>query len=151
MQETTKIVAPEYDALVQRIDDARSEVVARAKEAVGALFRAFFAANPEITAIRWTQYTPNFDDGEPCEFYVRDPEATTRTDLDWSEVHSQYDENDEPIFRDRYELDDNVRLKEALRSLERATDEDVFKAAFGDHVQIIATPSGFHVTEYSYD
>ena len=30
------------------------------------------AAAPEIAALRWRQYTPYFNDGEPCTFSVND-------------------------------------------------------------------------------
>lgn len=31
---------------------------------------AVFAADPEVTALGWTQYTPGFNDGDPCTFDV---------------------------------------------------------------------------------
>ena len=142
--------APEYDALVKEIEEARAQVKAQAKTAVGALFKAWFAAHPEAAAIFWTQYAPHFNDGEPCVFHVHDFGVSTKGDLDWSNISSRYDDNDEPLFRDTYELDDGP-LKEALRSLERAADEDVFKAAFGEDAQVIATPEGFHVSECEHD
>jgi hypothetical protein len=150
MSEQEVFGAPEYDALVKGIEEARSQVAAKAKEAVGALFKAFFAAHPEAKAIYWTQYAPHFNDGEPCVFHVHDFGLSTRSDIDWSTADSRYDENDRPIFLDSYEMDDGP-LKEALRSLERAADEDIFEAAFGSDAQITATPEGFHVFDCDHD
>jgi hypothetical protein len=146
-----KIDAPEYDALVKKIADARAEVSERTKEAVGALFKAFFAARSEVTAVCWTQYTPYFNDGEACVFSVHGASVSTLTGVDWGANHSRYDDRDEPVFRDSYEIDDNEPLKEALRALERSFDHDIFEAAFGDHARIVVTLEGFHVSEYSHD
>ncbi len=35
----------------------------------------FFAENPEIEYLRWTQYAPYFNDGDPCVFHVYDVHA----------------------------------------------------------------------------
>lgn len=32
-----------------------------------------------------------------------------------------------------------------------AKSDDIFEVAFGDHAMVIATPTGFHVSEYSHD
>ena len=37
-------------------------------------FTEFFALYPMVTTIRWTQFTPYFNDGEPCVFSVNEPE-----------------------------------------------------------------------------
>lgn len=63
-------------------------------------FKATIAAvlsHPEITGIAWTQYTPYFNDGEPCVFSASDPyfafegigsddeDADTYFDYSWME------------------------------------------------------------------
>jgi hypothetical protein len=150
MSDEATFSAPEYDALVKGLEEARAQVKVRAAEAVAALFKAFFAAHTTAKAVFWMQYAPHFNDGEPCVFHVHDFAVNTKGALDWADVSSRYDDNDEPLFHDTYELDDGP-LKEALRSLERAADEDVFEAAFGADAQIIATPEGFHVSECDHD
>lgn len=41
-------------------------------ENFGKLAEEFFAEYPEVAEIRWDQYAPHFNDGEPCEFSVYD-------------------------------------------------------------------------------
>ncbi len=42
-------------------------------EALKEVLREFFAKFPEARAIRWRQYTPYFNDGDPCNFSVHEP------------------------------------------------------------------------------
>lgn len=39
---------------------------------IAPIFKELFE-NAEISMVRWTQSTPSFNDGEPCEFSVHDP------------------------------------------------------------------------------
>ena len=145
----SKIQCPEYDGLLSGIEAARAEVAAKGKAAVGALFKAFFAQYPAVTAVGWTQYTPHFNDGDACEFGLHGFYATTKAGVDFAEVSSLYDDEDPHGFADSYSL--KGATKEALAQLERSADSDIFETAFGDHAMVIATPAGFHVNEYSHD
>jgi hypothetical protein len=143
------IECPEYDELVAGMEAARAKVKEACAAAVGALFKKFFAEYPQVTAVGWTQYTPYFNDGEPCEFSVGDFHATTRTGVDFGQVASVYDE-EEAGFQDSYAIADKD-VKAGVKRLGRAKDYDLFETAFGDHVMVIATPQGFHVNEYDHD
>jgi hypothetical protein len=148
-----KINAPEYTALVKKMEAARAEVKEAGKRAVKALFAAFFEGHPDVTAIGWTQYTPHFNDGEACEFSLYEFYISTATGVKWKDVAHLYSDGEEgkpPIFTDEYDTKDK-KLKAARALVERSADEDIFEAAFGDHVMVIATPKGFHVSEYSHD
>ncbi len=148
-----KINAPEYTALVKKMEAARAEVKEAGKRAVKALFAAFFEAHPAVTAVGWTQYTPHFNDGDACEFGLHGFYISVATGVKWKDVASLNDEGEEgaePIFTDEYDAKDK-KTKAALSLVERSADEDIFEAAFGDHVMVIATPKGFHVNEYSHD
>lgn len=151
-EEIETINAPEYDALVAEIETAKQRVRDAARAAAGALFKAFFAAHPTITAVRWTQYTPYFNDGEPCEFSVHNPYACTKTGVAWpqSNEDDEPEDEDDELFQDEYGLDDGP-TKAALVRLGCSFNDEIFLAAFGDHAQVIATPSGFHVTQYDHD
>lgn len=144
-----KFSTPEYDALLERVENAKREVEAKAKSAISALFKAFFAANPDIGALKWTQYTPYFNDGEPCEFSVNsDFDVLLGKYVTPEEDDDEADEANE--FIENYELEDK-RVEAAIASLGRAVDESIFLSAFGDHAKVIATPEGFHVTEYDHE
>ena len=42
--------------------------VTKMKENISIIFHDFFEDNSDIKKLTWTQYTPYFNDGEPCEF-----------------------------------------------------------------------------------
>lgn len=70
------------------ITAARNKLKEQAAGAFKESFAAFFEKHPEVHALYWTQYTPHFNDGEPCTFgthdktivYVADGIADTEID-----------------------------------------------------------------------
>lgn len=46
---------------------------------------------PEITSVTWTQGTPSFNDGEPCEFSVGEVEFSTNYEDDSAYLYTQKD------------------------------------------------------------
>lgn len=144
------IKCDEYDRLVVGIEAAKEQVKVAGKTAVASLFKAFFEEYPQVKAVGWKQYTPHFNDGDPCTFSVHEPYLTTK-DGDFSEVSSFYEDDDESGygFKDEYSL--KGPLKTALGRIGASMDSDIFESAFGDHVLVIATPAGFHVNEYNHD
>jgi len=147
--------ATEYDTLIKVMAEAREQVKKAGKNAVAALFKHFFATNPDVTGIGWTQYTPHFNDGDPCEFNVHEFSYTTKTGVDFAEVDSIYagEDDDGAGWKGTYgsQRGRDGEIREAVKAIARAVDDDVFEAAFGDGVMVIATPAGFHVNEYSHD
>lgn len=59
-------------AIVEKIKAAKVALAAEAKEALMADVKFFFQDVPEVTSVRWQQYTPYFNDGETCEFEVHE-------------------------------------------------------------------------------
>lgn len=112
-------------------------------EVIKELFLAFFDESPEVKAIKWTQYTPHFNDGEPCTFNVYGPEfALTDDELkepgeEWSSSWSA-----------------EGTLKVRLKALEMDFNDlgDVLQRAFGDGYQVIVTRDGeAQVEEHDHD
>lgn len=78
----------------------RTNVAQKSKEELGAVLTPLLA-HPMISAVRWHQYTPYFNDGDPCEFGVSrpqtrfatfDPASTDDTDLNgnpWGEDNEE--------------------------------------------------------------
>lgn len=151
VKKSETIKCAEYDSLVAGMEAAKEQVRVAGKQAVAALFKAFFEEYPAVKAVGWTQYTPYFNDGEPCVFGVGEPYLTTKSG-DFSEMSSLYDDEDDEsgyCFKSDYYL--KGPLKTAIGRLAASMDNDIFESAFGDHVLVIATPAGFHVNEYNHD
>jgi hypothetical protein len=107
------------------------------------IFKELFVAYPNVKAIGWTQYTPYFNDGEPCVFSVNDLYVCDETcNIDSYDIYSWNE-----IWRggdDKYPL-----IAEVAGILQNA--EDILLMMFGDHVKIIATSEGLTVEEYDHE
>lgn len=106
-------------------------------------FTKLFAAVPTLQAVKWTQYTPYFNDGDACVFGVNE----------WSVRFETTPENagwNEDGFEDVPWKSPDAKWK-ILAEFEGAVPESVLLATFGDHVEVTATREGFQVDEYSHD
>jgi hypothetical protein len=61
------------DEFLQKQEDLRNELSTQGRNFVEEFFSAFFLDFPELTAVRWRQYTPGYNDGSPCIFTVCEP------------------------------------------------------------------------------
>lgn len=118
-------------------------------------FKSFFDANPDVKAVMWTQYTPHFNDGDVCEFSRHEFYLSGEfgTDLKSNYKDTPDYEVDGKAFFSDYSFIDGSSFKKVLDPLESALrdTDDVFKSAFGDGYQIVATRKGFKVEEYDHD
>ncbi len=152
---------------------ARQKLNEDFKESIKTIFESFFAANPEVYAFAWTQYTPYFNDGEPCEFGVNEIYAYKDTDavrealeasdrsIFWGEIDSEDDEDCEVNTRDqKYDSHAKKMVPVKLEQYEHNTADliralndfnDEFQYAFGDHVSVVVTRDGIDVEDFDHD
>jgi hypothetical protein len=132
------------------------QIEANAKEAIVNEFLAFFALHPEISAIRWLQYTPYFNDGDVCEFGVydftfqlTDEHFISEKEYKVLDCRSGYDnrKGDGFLYRAPKGYDWSKEIKKIFDS----STEILFKFAFGDHARVTVTRSGFEIEEYDHD
>lgn len=71
-------IADKYKKLRSDLDEhtaaVHAEIKVEARKVIEAVGTEFFARNPSVVAIRWTQYTPYWQDGDACVFRANDPE-----------------------------------------------------------------------------
>lgn len=120
-----------------------------------------------VEAIRWEQYTPFFNDGEPCEFSPGEIRVKL-SGISEDDVYTDYGDG----FVSPYDLTDydipwNYRTqgprpyKKEIGGVSIEGLEDLFfdldpwtywlQETFGDHAQVTATPEGFNVEYYDHD
>jgi hypothetical protein len=132
--------------------------------------------DPTIVEFGWQQYTPYFNDGEPCTFSANGTWVRTDADMD---VDDDYELEldgkhrslgDEPYVKvptdgvgssngwkwekGPYEGSDEDRYDrcQALRkAVEGSAFEHVLLTAFGDHAQITVRRDGIQVDSYDHD
>jgi hypothetical protein len=63
-----------FSEQIQQLTEQREKYEAKMKEDgkrfVSDAIKTFFAAHPQVEAVRWTQYTPYFNDGDECIFGI---------------------------------------------------------------------------------
>jgi len=136
----------------EKIASARKDLAAVAANELKAGFAEVLAKYPDILEIRWTQYTPSFNDGDPCEFGVHDyyvKLASLCTDENRDNELEEYPDDDDR-YASSYGIE-VVTMKSDVKSLFSIPGEDAYESAFGDHAEIVATREGFTVEECSHD
>jgi len=144
-----------YKALMQK------HGAALVQEMANDIFDAF----PVVRAIQWTQYTPYFNDGDPCYFSVNEARIALNEDfmesLQASEKQCLYECRDD-FMEFSYRLDDHPdsptakvlkKIKKALGEFQGVLNDlsEAMEEAFGDHQQITITRDGVESEEYSHD
>jgi hypothetical protein len=84
---TIKELAEERAAAVKKLNE---EIREKAKETMQVLFDEFFSEYPMTHEVRWTQYTPYFNDGDPCVFGASEPSFVLDIDIE-NEDYDEYD------------------------------------------------------------
>ena len=133
----------------------RGRIEQRPKEELFPIFQDVFA-DPRVQHVVWTQHTPYFNDGEPCEFSV-DCFGAVLEGIDYSDVCRWGESDPTHAYPDElttsYSLSEDDPLKGKLQTLERTGGpfEDVYLELFGDHARIIASRDKFIVEYYEHD
>lgn len=140
--------------LIKQYNDQKKALQDRVQAELKVEFAKFFELHPVVKLVAWQQYTPYFNDGDPCTFRVGTASLFTMEDPE--EI---YEGSDEEIDRSKYrgtreELPADQRaaveyFEEHLEPI--VAEEDLMLGVFGDHVQIKATAAGFDVDEYDHE
>lgn len=142
-------------------------------EELAPLFQALLD-DPTIVEFGWRQYTPYFNDGDPCEFDVHGLWVRTTAEVDTDdETFGEYDldvdyhpslgkekghwvgewPNREYVC-DGYEGPDEERYNRC-QALDRALQSGAFESEllkhFGDHAMVTVRKDGIEVEFYSHD
>ncbi|MCM0676029.1 hypothetical protein NCC78_15210 [Micromonospora phytophila] len=119
-----------------------------------------------VTEFGWRQYTPYFNDGEPCVFGVQEVWVRTTGDGPGADPHDlQVGEyaNPHPSLGGRrwasagpgpYRGDDEPRYQRAYalaEALEAGSFDDVLVETFGDHADVTVRREGIQVQFYEHD
>lgn len=149
-----------FAAIRERTAELQKQIKAlqsEAAEQIKPLLQQFLVDNPQVEAIRWTQYTPYFNDGDTCTFRVNDPMfkfvGASEDDGDYGDGFLSVPSNYGADYNADFRAACSRELFEKCRELERELGglEDVLYALFDDHVQVTVTRDGVDVEEYDHD
>jgi hypothetical protein len=123
----------------------KAEISAIGRDGIKEFFDPIFAANPALKAVKWTQYTPYFNDGEPCVFSVNDPYVLLDgVAEDAGDYGDGYLASFELKHYDRESPERKARL-DALPQLNwdfELPDSAILEQIFGDHTEITVNRDG---------
>lgn len=149
-----------FDTLIAEQQVLRVKFQTEAQTMFKESLKSFFELNPGINALRWTQYTPYFNDGDACVFRVGDVYFTNAKGNQLDDIGSwgEYEGNDEGVWAESYckyltgKLGVNVESCEFISSMINSSEmEDIMEMMFGDHVSVTVTREGIDVTDYDHD
>lgn len=156
------------DKLASLIEQQKAVKAAFQLEAQG-LFKEyvkeFFETIPEIKTIKWTQYTPYFNDGDECTFSVHEPtfsnaagnQLTAWGEIDEDEVPEGSERANELwTFDGSWNIPDELKqhtddIKAFCNAITCEEMESVMRAMFDEHSVVTITRDGIEVEEYEHD
>lgn len=110
---------------------------------VGEMLGAWLREHPGVESLRWTQYTPYFNDGEACIFSVQTVCLIP---------HGADLENKDPWdYADSKDISDEDRESFQNEIAHLFEFDDVMLDAFGDHVSVTVRADSVVTEEYSHD
>jgi hypothetical protein len=140
----------------KKMQEIREELTEKGKAAFGEASKELFALHPQLKAFRWTQYTPYFCDGDPCEFGVNDLQVQFKERIETNDVQGvwDYSEDDEDQWVEFTHSGESHPLFSVYTDCEEVRgmlDEETLEALFGDHVQVTVHADCVETTEYEHD
>lgn len=138
------------DALQEQI---KREALDKLKPALTKAVKYFYENVEDVASIRWTQYTPYFNDGEPCEFGVYDLMLRFEDD----EKNEYHESHDGYCGIYSYKGSNSGLTKknaDIFHALEKCLMQNpvLLELAFGDHAEITIDKEGnVEVEEYEHD
>jgi len=146
------VISELVTATEKTLEELRAKIAAESGQALDKLFKAFFDAYPEVKTIYWAQYTPYFNDGDPCTFTLTDINFSP---LDHDNIEGPYDEpdGDDASFSsygdDRASAQMLADMKAVSRFLENI--EAHLEATYEDHTFVKVHRGGVVTDEYSHE
>lgn len=139
------------------------ELKDRIENFVKCAFSHFWELNPAIQVVTWLQYSPSFNDGDPCTFSVHDPWYSNVDPRDEDLLRlvrdGELDEEEHPGIWSDYQFgwpyresvpegvnEESVRILSSILCSKIL--EPVLERMFGDGVDVTATREGFRSEEY---
>lgn len=140
--------------LKQEQEEAHEKYVKAAAPLVTSAIQEQFNQLPELFAIQWRQYTPSYNDGEPCVFSVSYPEFCIIEDVEvmqkeLSNTQEFEDYETEFDFKSYYRHEKFSDNLEKFRSHFDDIDTAILEHLFGDSSKVTVYRNGkTTLTEY---
>ena len=157
VQSRLKKIKEENEAISKKMKDNTKATVE--------ILKSLIKSVPEVEAVRWSQYTPGFNDGDPCEFSVNELEIKFNTDkLPVNEEFEPEDNNDG--FLNSYDVEKYIESQEDVINFKEiaefekkikvfyevheilSSNSNTLEETFGNNVRITVTHKGIEKEDY---
>lgn len=137
-----------FDDYKVRMAEYRKKMEEEGKAFFSELVKPVFEKYPQLERISWTQYTPYFNDGDPCTFSSGASYPSMK--FAGTAAEDDDDEHEESYFKNDDASDEAECYRMAVQVLDSFDDDD-YEMLFGDHARVILNPSGIEVEDYEHD
>lgn len=124
-----------FESFKKQVEELRMKLQETGEQFLVEHFKETFNKHQNLKEVRWTQYTPFFNDGDECTF---------RSNHEWADIEGVDGELD-------YNSKEYKEIKENIREFLSQFDDELLRNLFGDHVEIIVTKEGISVEEYEHE
>lgn len=142
------------DQFVAEFEDQRKQFTLKMQDEFKKMVNEFFDFCPDVKSIVWVQYTPYFNDGDPCTFSIGDV-SFSNADPDKVSPWGELEEEEDGLWAAAYMYNDHLDKSQAeyCSKFSRMVNQldAVMEEMFGDHVRINVTREGFDVEDYDHD
>lgn len=126
----------QIEEMVDSFKKTKEEFTNKMKYTFGLFFKEFFNDNPKIKEVKWTQYTPYFNDGDTCTFRTHFYDVL------------QIDEMENITAEEQKQFE---KVEKELEKLLYSIPKEIYLDMFGDHSEVTATADGFDVSDCDHD
>ena len=145
------------EAITREIAEAQARMKEAAKVALKDGFRLIFEEYPFLGRVAWAQYTPYFNDGDPCEFSTHEIVFDSVADRDHEDAGGFWEDGPEFYSKAKLWGDTSgndplfVECRDTVNKLLSTIPQESFRELFGDHVSVEITRDGVAVEDYDHD
>jgi hypothetical protein len=126
----------QFEKIKDRMLAIEAELFQRGEELILEVFSDFFQKYPNVLEVRWSQYTPYFNDGDTCDFSANDFFGLSQKELD-DEKNGDFN-----FIEDCWDIKQDALLKKELAEIRNLLGyNDLLKTMLGDHLIVKVTPT----------
>jgi len=153
------------ETLLKNYSEAQAKFRAEAQEAFKEEVKNLFQAVPKLKVVKWNQFIPSFNDGDPCTFKMTDIVYSNCPDHSKISGYGEIEDMDEDEYEEAFGefwATDSSSLKvdsdlspeevETVKAFDKVissyTMHDVLEATFGSDATVTCTPEEVFTEEY---
>lgn len=147
-----KVLREQIAELNKKRDELEKKQKNICKDFFATLCEEFFKQNEDVRSFEWQQYTPYFNDGEPCTF---------RANHEYCKINAicaedGEDADQEDVFSSdgkelKWDSKEYNKLRKSVSGFMSNFSKNDLECWFGDHVTVKVTRDGVETEEYEHD